>query len=261
MISSTSATAQLMSRSLSDGTPTLETISLNELNGVAALQSRVDRKYLLDDDALQRVVCGLANGARLLEIDGQSQFDYSSVYFDTPDRTLYLAAAYGRRRRFKVRTRHYEDSGLCLLEVKQKARGRTVKTRLPYEPADRQQLTTPGRAYVNSVTDQPDICDRLQPVLTTRYRRQTLVDLQSRTRLTIDTDLRCTSDTSATASLDMAVVETKTAGAAGPADRLLWSLGIRPVRISKFGTALAALNPQLPSNRWQRAVNAGWQTS
>ncbi|MGH1492542.1 MAG: polyphosphate polymerase domain-containing protein [Acidimicrobiales bacterium] len=261
MTGSTSATAQLMPHSPFDSTPALEAISLDELNGVAALQSRVDRKYLLDNDALQRLVGGLANGARLLEIDGQSQFDYSSVYFDTPDHALYLAAAYGRRRRFKVRTRHYEDSGLCLLEVKQKAQGRTVKTRLPYEAADRQRLTSPGLTYVSSVTEQPGICDRLQPVLTTRYRRQTLVDLQSRTRLTIDTDLRCTSDTSATASLNMAVVETKTAGAAGPADRLLWSLGIRPVRISKFGTALAALNPHLPSNRWHRAVNVGWQTS
>jgi hypothetical protein len=52
------------------------------------------------------------------------------------------------------------------------------------------------------------------------------------------------------------VIETKSPpGAAGPLDRRLWSLGHRPVRISKYGTGLALLTPDLPGNRWHRVTS------
>jgi hypothetical protein len=34
----------------------------------------------------------------------------------------------------------------------------------------------------------------------------------------------------------------------------LWANGIRPARISKYCTSLAALRPELPSNRWSRSI-------
>ena len=52
----------------------------------------------------------------------------------------------------------------------------------------------------------------------------------------------------------MAIVESKTAGPPSPVDRILWSMGHRPVCVSKFGTGLAALYPELPANRWRRAL-------
>jgi len=51
-----------------------------------------------------------------------------------------------------------------------------------------------------------------------------------------------------------AVVETKSAARASAADRLLWSLHHRPRVASKYGTGLAALRPDLPSNRWRPAL-------
>jgi len=53
---------------------------------------------------------------------------------------------------------------------------------------------------------------------------------------------------------DLLVVETKSAGGAGTVDRALWAHGIRPARISKYCTSLAALHPELPSNRWSRTL-------
>jgi hypothetical protein len=50
------------------------------------------------------------------------------------------------------------------------------------------------------------------------------------------------------------IMETKSGSAAGPLDRHLWAHGVRPCRISKFATGLAALNPQLPANRWHRTL-------
>ena len=38
------------------------------------------------------------------------------------------------------------------------------------------------------------------------------------------------------------------------ADRLLWRGCIRPMRISKYATGLAALRPDLPDGPWRRAL-------
>jgi hypothetical protein len=56
------------------------------------------------------------------------------------------------------------------------------------------------------------------------------------------------------------LVETKSTGAPTVADRLLWSAGERPVTISKFGVGMAALNPHLPANKWNRTLRRyfGW---
>lgn len=55
--------------------------------------------------------------------------------------------------------------------------------------------------------------------------------------------------------LDGAVIlETKSGSASGPLDRHLWAHGIRPSRISKFATGMAALCPELPANRWNRTL-------
>ncbi len=89
---------------------TLRTISLEELNEKAALQTRVDRKYALTRREADVVLGGLDHATRVLEIDGQQSSSYESVYFDTPDLLSYRMAAHARRRRFKVRTRSYLDT-------------------------------------------------------------------------------------------------------------------------------------------------------
>ena len=50
------------------------------------------------------------------------------------------------------------------------------------------------------------------------------------------------------------VLETKSGSTAGPLDRHLWANGIRPSRISKFATGMAALCPELPANRWHSTL-------
>ncbi len=238
----------------------LETISLADLNALAALQTRVDRKYVVTRTDVSRLVASLPATSRLLEIDGATAFGYSSTYFDTDDLTLYRAAAHRRRRRFKVRSRLYEQSGTCMLEVKTKTRnGRTEKSRVEYDAADRMLLSADACAFVEEANGNVGISHRLGPVLTTQYHRRTLADLEACTRLTVDTDLVCVDRDGNAASLDAVVVETKSAGRPSPADRLLWQAGIRPVKISKFCTGLAVLNPTIPSNRWHRALQQNWR--
>lgn len=98
----------------------------------------------------------------------------------------------------------------------------------------------------------------LRPVLTTNYMRATLV-LGEGMRVTIDDDVRSTTPDGRTVRLvGMSVIETKSRGAPSEADRMLWESGYRPIRLSKFCTSLAALQPELPSNRWTRALRHPW---
>jgi len=50
------------------------------------------------------------------------------------------------------------------------------------------------------------------------------------------------------------LMESRTAGRAGPADRVLRELQVRPIRVSKDCVAAALLNPDLRSNLWHRTV-------
>jgi hypothetical protein len=66
------------------GLADLPGIGLDELLLRAALQTRIDRKYVLDADRLPRLLAALDGIARVLDIDGRRWFGYLSTYFDTP---------------------------------------------------------------------------------------------------------------------------------------------------------------------------------
>ena len=238
----------------------LQPIGLDELNSDASLLTRKDRKYIMPVSMVRSLV--EQDDLRVLEIDGLRSFRYESVYFDTPERVSYLAAAHKRRRRFKVRTRSYLDSGLCSLEVKtRERRGLTEKHRLSHNIGKRLCLTEDALEFIDGFDTIAPLCERLEPVLTTRYRRTTLLEPSSMSRITIDTDLECEkTDGSSVALPGMAVVETKTSGRPCAVDHFLWSQHKRPVKISKYCTGLAALTPGLPANKWNRVLRThfGW---
>ncbi|MEV0174326.1 polyphosphate polymerase domain-containing protein [Streptomyces sp. NPDC050803] len=247
-------------------TDTLRPIGLDELVARAELLTRVDRKYLLPATELPLVLTGLGKDARVLEIDGVRQFGYRSLYFDTPELDGYLAAARRRRRRFKVRIRTYLDSGLHFLEVKTRGpRGTTVKDRIPYD-GDLRQLGPAPREFVDGVLSGAGIDSarfRLVPTLTTTYRRTTLFLPAGGSRLTIDTSPAWTlpDGSAGLRAPDRAIVETKAGRAGSGADRLLWSLKHRPVPVSKYGTGLAALRPELPAHRWLPVLRRHFPTA
>jgi hypothetical protein len=240
---------------VADGIAALAPVSLDELERVAALDVRVDRKYVVDPAALTDLLRSLPPGTTVLEIGGERAFRYRSLYFDTGELALYRSSAQGRRIRYKVRTRAYSN-GTCALEVKTPGlRGATVKHRLPYDPAHRDGLTRGGRNFVDSCTGAAGLGARLGPVLVTWYLRSTLVDHGDGSRVTIDQELTCGDLTGGRARLaGPVVVETKSTGAATAADGWLWRNGQRPVRISKFGVGMALFDPRLPANRWNRVL-------
>ena len=73
-------------------------------------------------------------------------------------------------------------------------------------------------------------------------------------RYTVDRGLECTEPGGTAIGLDEVIIETKSDGPPSPIDRWLWKHGVRPVRISKYCTALAAMRPELPANKWHRTL-------
>ena len=53
----------------------------------------------------------------------------------------------------------------------------------------------------------------------------------------------------------MTIIETKTGSTPSAVDRLFWSRGHRPVRISKYGVGMAALSPALPRLKWHHVLD------
>ena len=235
-------------------------ITLDELVREAELLTRVDRKYLLPSAVATEAILGLDPRTRVLEIGGARAFSYDSVYFDTTDHLAYRLTAQRRRRRFKLRTRSYLDTGGCFLEVKTKdGRGSTVKQRISCAPSDRARLTEEGRRFAGGILrahgHDPAVLDSLRPAVVSRYRRATLL-LPCGSRATLDADLQWIDGDGREIRLDDHVIlETKSANRASDLDRALWRMGRRPSGISKFGVGTAALHPELPHNKWARVLN------
>lgn len=237
-------------------TAPLDTITLDDLNEVAALDSRIDRKYIVDARQVEAMVDGLGDRLELLEIGGRRAFRYESSYFDTPSLDAYRGSALDESDRLKVRTRTYRDLERTKIEVKVKdAFGVTRKFRQDHPYEMRRSLTDDSRWFVESISPRMGHAALLVPVITTSYRRATLVDRRAAARMTVDAGLRCVDcDGRAVEMPEHYIVEVKSSSGLSHMDQWLWRSGLEPVEISKFATGLAALNPQLPAEKWRTVL-------
>jgi VTC domain len=239
-------------------------ISLRELNELAELQTRVDRKYFVPAALFHRLIAELAGELQVLDIDGQRTFGYESVYFDTPELTTYRSHLQRRRQRFKARTRTYTDSGLCMFEVKLAgARGETVKQRVPHPVQYRGELTREALAHLHATVGQAfrkPLPPGMRPILATTYRRTSFVARSGEFRLTCDVGLVCRNARYEVRDTGTHVlVESKSSGPGSAPDRILRELGVRPASVSKYCVGVAALHPELPSNPWHQTLQRYFQ--
>ncbi|MDN6299576.1 MAG: polyphosphate polymerase domain-containing protein [Micrococcaceae bacterium] len=249
-------------QALEDAVAAREPIGLQEVNEGAALQTRVDHKYLLTPGQFTALAAKLDDRFRVLTIDGRRTFRYESVYFDTPEFEQYRAHRQGRRRRYKVRTRTYADTGLCMFEIKTKGlRGATVKHRIPHQMDDAGRMTSDARSFLDGViaAEYSMSPAALQPVMESDYRRATFVDPVDGERLTCDVDLVYSDQARTLHGPELFVIETKTASGQGAASTALSELGIRPVSMSKYCVGIAMLHPELPANKWSRLLRRNFQ--
>jgi hypothetical protein len=231
-------------------------VGLGDVEAVAALQDRVDTKYVLSLPGFAALGERLLGTHAVLEIDGRRAFHYHSTYFDTANLTAFRDHVQERRRRFKCRSREYVDSGLCAFEVKLKGlRGRTVKHRMAYDPARRDELSEPALAFLRETVERaygraPD--GDLRPALAVAYTRITFAAPALCERLTCDFELAFSAPdgTSGRLAQGTVIVESKSPRGNATADRALRALGARPEGVcSKYCLGVGFTHQHVKSNR------------
>lgn len=223
-------------------------ISLGEMDAVA-LQNRTDTKFLLTTAQLVAALEALAGQYRVLEIDGVRLSPYETLYFDTPDFTLYHQHHAGKANRLKVRARRYLVTGQAFFEVKCKTnKNRTVKQRVPTE-----HLATSAAPVAELLAAAPVDPAALAPRLWNRFARLTLVGAGFPERVTIDVNLRFAADGRQIALPGIAVAEVKQAGVSrdGGFLALMHAAHITPMGFSKYCIGAALLFPALKHNRFK----------
>ncbi|MER5222269.1 VTC domain-containing protein [Streptomyces flaveus] len=242
------------------------TVSLAELNARAELLARHDNSYVVpaavfEDFAARLTDPRRAEGPfRVLAIGGLRSFQYRSTYYDTPGLRTFHDHRQGRRLRFRVRERVYQDSGERQFEIKLKSgRGETVKHRQRMDGGDH-PLDGVRRRFLADVLGRSygiQAPSGLVPSLVTDYRRVTFV--ADGERVTCDAGLLVrdpATGRTAAAAEGLVLVETKTRGHLTAADRILHGYGVRPAGFTKYSAGLAALRPDLGANAWARWVRA-----
>lgn len=240
----------------------LPAVGLDDVEQLSG-QARFDQKFLISAEALERLIEPLATHLSVLEVDGARTVTYTSRYFDTPELLTYHAHRQGRRRRYKMRTRHYGDPGAAMLEVKCKGRrGQTVKYRRPHTSESPDLLNVDGVAFVAANLAAHygfDAPDGLVASVRTRFERTTFVDLELGERLTVDRSLVVTGPPGSKArhiAFDEghAIVESKSISRHPRARRALHAAGARPGRLSKYCMGVVALRDDIAGNRWRRSL-------
>ena len=108
----------------------LRPIHIDQMNNVK-LMDRTDTKYCLEFSQLQEILNSIYKDYYALSIDGMNQLKYSTTYFDTYYRQMFVNHHRGKLNRYKIRKRTYLISDTSYLEVKFKSnKGRTVKNRM-----------------------------------------------------------------------------------------------------------------------------------
>lgn len=229
----------------------LKPVSLEEMSAVR-LMNRTDTKYITSLDVLPVILRLAENDYRIQEVDGQRNISYSTVYLDTPEKSMFLAHQSGRAVREKIRVRTYVDSGLTFLEVKNKNnKGRTDKKRIRVSGC-----TTLAKEGANDFLHKHARYDLsvLNGQIENSFKRITLVNKAMTERLTIDTNV-CFRNLSNGHEAEMGgvvIIELKRDGHQySPIREVLRDLHIKSASISKYCLGSILTDPELKYNRFK----------
>ena len=233
----------------------MKPISLDEMSGVK-LMNRIDTKYLVTETQLCDILMRIREGYYAQEVEGNRFSPYSTVYYDTPELTMYLIHHDRHLVRDKVRVRTYVDSHLTFCEVKHKSnKGRTKKKRIAVEPIPNILDNPEAAAFL--AEKQPYEVSSLSPHLITIFDRITLVNYGKTERLTIDCNLRFENlrNGASAAMSPLVVMELKQDGRAKSLLKdVLFDLRIRPFKVSKYCIGTCMTRPEVKQNRFKKKL-------
>lgn len=169
---------------IADKLKSFEPITLAEMDEVK-LMNRTDTKFVFERPLLPSLLDKLSQEYKILNVEGNLISEYKTLYFDTADFKFYMDHHNGRENRFKVRIRNYVQSKLFFLEIKNKKKGRTIKSRIRLEDFE----VTLGNKSANYVDEVVGKGTMVESKLWNGFSRITLVQQKIKERLTLDLGL------------------------------------------------------------------------
>lgn len=213
------------------------------------LLNRTDTKFCFPAQLLPQILEECRSDYRILEINSKREANYSTLYFDTDLLNLYFDHHNEKLYRYKIRIRNYVDSGLFYLEIKEKIKGRTVKSRKKTAGIE-ENLSEKSKQFISETLNQQ--LD-LKAKLWNNFTRITLVSKTTPERLTIDFDLNFKNQNGGVDFSNLIIAEVKQ----GNRNRnskiieVLRKYGIRESGISKYCLGSISLNPELKYNNFK----------
>lgn len=231
-------------------------ISLDEMASVR-LMNRTDCKYLTNVPTLIKLLRRAQDCYFSQEVEGERICPYATTYYDERDTLgMFRSHQTGHRPRTKVRVRTYAGSGLTFLEVKKKDNhGRTRKKRVEVDSLEAVMNGHMGEAFLHKLTDYS--FDDLEPTLSNRFCRITLVNMAKTERLTIDFDINFFNHANnRQAEMDnIVVIELKRDGRApSPVLPMLRDLRIKPAGFSKYCIGVSVTSPDLHLGKFKKRL-------
>ncbi len=227
-------------------------IYLDDLSG-SKLMNRVDSKFIFNIKDLEELLHDLIDHYRILEIEGNRISQYESLYLDGSSFRFYLDHHNKRDHRFKVRYRKYIESGTVFLEVKEKRKGRTNKSRIEVNEF-KDVLEGDSLSFVQDIVG--DI--NLSPAMHNTYDRITLVNEALSERATLDLGLTYSWNGKIEKFANLAIAELKQEriDRSSPFFQLMKARLIRPNKVSKYCTGIMELRKEegLKTNRFKKKI-------
>ncbi len=217
--------------------------------GERDLLRRVDTKIVATAEIAGRILRRVRDDYAAWAVSGGNVARYRSLYFDTPDLRCFHDHRRGRRRRCKVRIRHYPDRGLSFLEVKNKrSEELTEKHRLAL-PYGEESLNARALEFLRTHVELS--VGELRPCLRVDFRRVGLVGVNIQERVTVDLDIEAERGGTRRRFGDWVVFEIKQPrfSMRTPIAQAVRAERLRPSSLSKYAVATALLRPELPRNR------------
>jgi hypothetical protein len=238
----------------------MRSITLGEMSGVK-LMNRVDTKYVLSYDEVLRLINAAADNDYYVQIiDGVRACRYVTLYYDTPEREMFVAHHNRKLTRQKLRTRTYVESGTTYFEIKDKSnRGRTKKRRTEIALKAFNAFASASEATALLERHSHYRPDEVSPALYTRFTRITLVNPTLSERITIDLELSYEDARSHTmGSIEqMAIVEIKQDGnTTSLTKHILRDMRIAPLKVSKYCLGTTLTVEGIKSNRFKAKLQS-----
>jgi hypothetical protein len=234
-------------------------ISLERMDEVKLLD-RMDTKFVFNAVKLPDILNQLHSAYHVLEIDQVRLQKYETQYFDTSGNLCYLQHHNKRLNRFKVRMRHYANSGLCYFEIKSKNnKGRTNKERKKQMGL---QDEIGGKSAQLLTTATGLTPSQLRPSIRVDFSRITLVNNELTERITLDSGLTFRDGDAESGFPEIIIAEIKqNRSSASQFQGVLHHAHVPEFRISKYCLGMISLNPEIKQNNFKEKLHYIIKTS